>query len=136
MSNGELKEKGLNAQNRLQRALMIIQPLSKAYHLKEELDMIWKQQNKQLADAALTEWIRKADAAGVVMLKSFARTLACLRVAILAYYDFDGLSSGPMEGANNKIKTIHKTAYGFRDLEFFKLKILSMHETRKDAFAG
>jgi len=39
-----------------------------------------------------------------------------------------------MERANNKIKTIHKVAYEYRDLEFFKLKILSMYETRMDAF--
>jgi transposase len=136
MSNKKLREKDEDAQDRLRTALAVNEPLAKAYYLKEELGMVWKQQNKKLAEAALTEWIRKADASGVALLKSFARTLARLRVAILAYYDFDGLSSGPMEGANNKIKTIHKTAYGFRDLEFFKLKILSMHETRKDAFAG
>jgi len=85
---------------------------------------------------ALTDWIQKAEVAGVAMLKSFARTLARLRRSILAYYDFNGLSSGPMEGSNNKIKTTHKNAYGYRDQAFFKLKILSMHEARKDAFAG
>jgi len=53
----------------------------------------------------------------------------------LAYYDFNGLSSGKIEGSNNKIKTIHKVAYGYRDLEFLKLKILSMHKNRTDAFA-
>ena len=98
--------------------------------------MVWHQANKEDASKALTDWIQKAEVAGVAMLKTFARTLARLRAAILAYYDFDGLSSGPMEGTNNKIKTIHKTAYGYRDQEFFKLKILSMHKTRKDAFAG
>ena len=40
----------------------------------------------------------------------------CIRQAKVCFAD--GLSSGPMEGANNKIKTIHKTAYGFRDLGF------------------
>ncbi len=98
--------------------------------------MVWHQANKEDASKALTDWIQKAEVAGVAILKTFARTLARLWAAILAYYDFDGLSSGPMEGTNNKIKTIHKTAYGYRDQEFFKLKILSMHKTRKDAFAG
>jgi hypothetical protein len=83
MSNGELKEKGLNAQNRLQRALMIIQPLSKAYHLKEELDMIWKQQNKQLADAALTEWIRKADAAENGAGTGAVKIIACIEYPVV-----------------------------------------------------
>jgi len=39
------------------------------------------------------------------------------------------ISSGPMEGTNNKIKTMKRQAYGFRDMEFFKLKILAIHET-------
>ena len=63
------------------------------------------------------------------MLKQFSKTLAAHRSGILAYFDFDGLSTGPLEGTNNKIKTLHKMAYGFRDIEFFKLKIMALHET-------
>jgi transposase len=33
-------------------------------------------------------------------------------------------------GINNKIKTLKRQAYGFRDLEFFKLRILGLHETK------
>jgi transposase len=40
------------------------------------------------------------------------------------------ITSGPMEGTNNKIKTMKRQAYGFRDSEFFKLKILAIHETK------
>jgi transposase len=35
-----------------------------------------------------------------------------------------------LEGTNNKIKTMKRQAYGFRDHEFFKLKILGIHQTR------
>ncbi len=35
-----------------------------------------------------------------------------------------------VKGTNNKIKTLQKQAYGFRDIEFFKLKIYALHETR------
>ena len=31
---------------------------------------------------------------------------------------------------NNKIKTMQRKAYGFRDKEFFKLKILALHEAK------
>ena len=51
------------------------------------------------------------------------------RSGLLAYYDVM-ISSGPMEGTNNKIKTMKRQAYGFRDMEFFKLKILAIHETK------
>ncbi len=45
------------------------------------------------------------------------------------------ITSGPMEGTNNKIKTMKRQAYGFRDEVFFKLKILAIHETKYE-FVG
>ena len=33
-----------------------------------------------------------------------------------------------LEGTNNKIKTIQRQAYGFRDREFFNLKIYVLRE--------
>ena len=33
-----------------------------------------------------------------------------------------------MEGTNNKIRTLHKMAYGVRGIEFFKLKVMALHE--------
>jgi len=47
---------------------------------------------------------------------------------ILAFYDYR-ISTGPLEGTNNKIKTLQRQAYGFRDMEFFKLKIYALHQT-------
>jgi transposase len=35
-----------------------------------------------------------------------------------------------MDGTNNKIKTLKRQAYGYRDHEFFKLRILGIHEAR------
>jgi transposase len=73
--------------------------------------------------------VDRALASGIRMLKKFAKTLALYRTGILAWYDYP-ISTGPLEGTNNKIKTMKRQAYGFRDLEFFKLKILALHETR------
>ena len=61
--------------------------------------------------------------------EGFARTLANHMGGILAYYDCP-ISTGPLEGTNNKIKTMKRQAYGFRDLEFFKLKIMGLHLTK------
>ena len=63
------------------------------------------------------------------MLDKFADTLERHRHGILAYYDYP-ISTGPLEGTNNKIKTLQRKAYGFRDIEFFKLKIYALHETK------
>ena len=40
------------------------------------------------------------------------------------------ISSGRMEGTNNKIKVLKRMAYGYRDMEFFKLRILAIHEAK------
>ncbi len=58
-----------------------------------------------------------------------ANTIAAHRTGILAYYDFP-ISTAPLEGTNNKIKTMQRAAYGFRDKEFFKLKIFAIHRSR------
>lgn len=45
------------------------------------------------------------------MLEKFAKTLKRHFEVILAYFDFDCLSSGPVEGTNNTIKIMQRMAY-------------------------
>jgi transposase len=113
--------------SRLEEALKLNQPLAVAYYLKEDLRQFWDQPGKRFAGAFLTDWIRRAEASGIAMLKQMAKTLESRRAGLLAYYDYR-ISTGPLEGTNNKIKTMKRQAYGFRDQEFFKLKILAIHE--------
>jgi len=114
---------------RLQEALKLNEPLATAYYLKEDLRRFWEQPGKRFATTFLDGWIRRAEASGIKILQQMAKTLAAHRSGLLAYYDVM-ITSGPMEGTNNKIKTMKRQAYGFRDLEFFKLKILAIHETK------
>ena len=115
---------------RLQEALRLNQPLATAYYMKDDLRRVWQQEDKEAAAFLLDDWIKRAEVSGIQMLIKFGKTLAAHRSGILAYYDFDGLSTGPLEGTNNKIKTLQKMAYGFRDREFLKLKIKGLHETK------
>jgi transposase len=114
---------------RLEDALKLNTPLTIAYYLKEDLRQIWQQTNKATARKVLEDWLRRADASGVRRLQQFARTVEEHRAGILAFYDYR-ISTGPLEGVNNKIKTLKRQAYGFRDREFFKLKILGLHQTK------
>lgn len=114
---------------RLAAALELNQPLALAYYMKEDLRQIWMQANKTTATQVLQDWVQRASASGISMLIKFAKTVALYRRGILAYYDYP-ISTGPLEGTNNKIKTMKRQAYGFRDLEFFKLKILALHKTK------
>jgi len=113
---------------RLGEALRLNEPLAIAYHLKEELNEIWEQDDQETAQALLMDWIVYAESTGIQLLKQFAKTLRCHAWGILAWYDHP-ISTGPLEGTNNKIKTMKRQAYGFRDPEFLMLKILGIHET-------
>ena len=118
-----------NEKQRLEEALRLNSSLATAYYLKEDLRQLWRQQNKHRASTFLDDWIARARCSGIAMLKAFSRTIERHRDGILAYFDYQ-ISTGPLEGTNNKIKTLQKQAYGFRDTEFFKLKIYALHETR------
>jgi transposase len=113
---------------RLREALRLNKPLAIAYHLKEELNEIWEQDDQETAQALLLDWIVYAESSGIRMLQQFAKTLRLHAFGILAWYDYP-ISTGPLEGTNNKIKTMKRQAYGFRDPEFLRLKILGIHET-------
>jgi transposase len=126
LKNPENLDEKRNERQRLEEALRLNQPLACAYYLKEDLRQIWNQPSKAIAQAVLEDWVRRADASGVGMLKKFAKTLASYRSGILAYYDHP-ISTGPLEATNNKIKTLQRQAYGFRDPAFFTLKIYALH---------
>ena len=114
---------------KLEEALALNRSLAVAYYLKEDLRQFWEQPGKRFGTLFLDGWIRRAEASGIKILQQMAKTLAAHRSGLLAYHDVM-ITSGPMEGTNNKIKTMKRQAYGFRDKEFFKLKILAIHETR------
>jgi transposase len=129
LKNAENLDEEKDEKRRLQEALKLNEPLATAYYMKEDLRRFWEQPGKRFATTFLDGWIRRAEASGIKILQQMARTLAAHRSGLLAYYDVM-ISSGPMEGTNHKIKTMKRQAYGFRDLEFFKLKILALHETK------
>lgn len=134
LKNPENLDPERNERQRLDEALQLNVPLATAYYLKEDLRQIWTQANKRAARRMLRDWVKRARASGIDMLIQFAATLAEYQEGILAYYQYP-ISTGPLEGTNNKIKTLKRQAYGFRDHEFFKLRILGLHET-KHALVG
>jgi transposase len=129
LKNPENLDEEKDEKRRLEEALALNRPLATAYYLKEDLRRFWEQPGRRFATTFLDGWIRRAAASGIKILQQMSKTLAAHRSGLLAYYDVM-ISSGPMEGTNNKIKTMKRQAYGFRELDFFKLKILAIHETR------
>ena len=114
---------------KLERALKLNEPLSQAWYLKEELSLLWEQSSYAEMNHFLTQWCEQANATGVKQLQKMAKTLQVHRRGILNWWQYR-INNGRMEGTNNKIKTVNRQAYGYRDEEFFILKLLGLHESR------
>lgn len=114
---------------RLDNALDMNKPLSQAYYLKEMLREIWAQANKEEAEKVMDDWVKQAKESKVPQLVKMAATIMAHRTGILAWYDCH-ISTAKVEGINNKIKVMKKTAYGFRDERYFKLRLYALHDCR------
>ncbi len=134
LKNPENLDPKRKEEERLQEALQLNAPLATAYYLKEDLRQLWSQPDKRTARRVLRDWLARARASGIRMLEQFADTLEEHQEGVLNYYRYR-ISTGPLEGTNTKIQAMKRQAYGFRDYEFYKLKILGIHET-KHALVG
>ena len=114
---------------KLERALKLNEPLSQAWYLKEELALLWDQSSYAEMNRFLTQWCDQAHETGVRQLQKMAKTLLVHRSGILSWWKHP-INNGRMEGTNNKIRTLNRQAYGYRDEEFFILRLLGLHESR------
>jgi transposase len=130
LKNAENLDPEKKEPQRLEKALAINEPLAVAYYMKEDLRQIWEQESKFQARLFLEEWVEMADSSGIRMLEKFANTLREHKEEILNFYSYP-ISTGPLEGINTKINVLKRQAYGFRDHEFLKLKILGLHQTKQ-----
>jgi len=114
---------------KLDQALKLNEPLLLAWYLKEELRELWNQRSPQKMAAFLKDWCLKAEQTAIGQLLKMAKTLRTHAAGILAYAKHP-ITSGKLEGINNKIKTLTKRSYGFHDENFFILKLLSLHHAK------
>lgn len=112
---------------RLDKALDLNNDLFFAYYLKEDLREIWCQLNKENAETKLTEWVDMARATGIPQMVKVSNTIMAYKTGILNWYDHH-VSNAKVEGTNNKIKVLKRVAYGFRDDEYFKLRLFALHD--------
>jgi transposase len=129
LTNRENLNDAKDERRRLQEALKLNESLATAYYLKEELRLFWEQAEILTAALFLNSWIRRAEASGIRVLQTLAKTLAIHRQGLLAWHTHP-ISTGPLEGTNNKIRALTRQAYGFRDQEYFLLQLYALHKTR------
>ena len=119
-----------NERERLDKALDDNKPLSTGYYLKEAIRQIWLQPDKISAKKVIDDWIISSKASNINQLEKMGETLKKYEYGILNWYDYK-ITSGQMEGINNKIKVLMRNSYGIRNFEVFKLHLFALHESRE-----
>lgn len=114
--------------SRLESLLALNETIHKVYLLKEDLRLFWEQDSQEKARSFINTWLEEARSVGNFHLDEIADTIQNHLEGIVNYYDCP-ITTGPLEGINNKIKVLKRTAYGYRDMEFFKLRILFIRDT-------
>lgn len=97
--------------------------LSSVYLLKEYLKRIWQYKYPKWAMKFLHYWCDLARETGCLDLIRFAKTLMRHSYGLINHCRFP-INTNRLEGINNKVKVIKRKAYGFRNIEYFSLKII------------
>lgn len=107
---------------RLQELLSANRKLAKVYILKDDLKHLWDFHYSGAAIRFWDQWYRRAVRSRIAPLVRFAKNLKVHLATILSHCRW-WLGTSLLEGINNKIKVIKRMAFGFRDDEYFFLKI-------------
>jgi transposase len=107
---------------RLAELLSANRKLMRVYVLKDDLKHLWDYRRLGAARRFWNQWYARAIRSRIEPLKKFARSLKERIAGVLSHCRWP-LHTSLLEGINNKIKVIKRMAYGFRDDEYFFLKI-------------
>jgi transposase len=87
----------------------------RSHLMKEDFQRFWTYTYPAWAGKFLDEWCTRAMRSRIEPMQAMARTLRNKRELLLNWFRADGqLSSGVVEGFNNKLKLITRKSYGFR----------------------
>lgn len=97
--------------------------LRKAHMLKEWFYKICQNTKYSIQRTEFYEWIRNAESSSYTDFEKCAVIYRHWSKEILNDFKY-GITNGPTEGFNNKIKVIKRTSYGIRNFERFRTRIL------------
>mgnify|MGYP003393981610 CR=1 FL=1 len=106
----------------LKRLCEINEPIYKSMLLKESFLKVYDCQTPEEAQSYLEGWIKDALSSAVETFRIIAGSFRDKLQYIVNWFK-KKISSAISEGINNKIKRLKRMAYGYRDVEYFKLKI-------------
>ena len=100
--------------------------LNTAYLLKESFDQLWDYQTEGWARRFFENWRDALKWQRLKPYEKFARMIDLHWEGLAAYCKPENkVALGFVEGFNNKIRVLQRRAYGLRDEEYLRLKILT-----------
>jgi len=109
---------------RLNRLLYCYPELKKAWVFKESFRAWYGETSRSRAEERLRLLEEQIKGDSLPEFKELLHTLTNWREEILNYFDYR-ITNGFVEGKNNRIKTIKRMAYGYRNMDNFRLRILA-----------
>jgi transposase len=113
---------------RVTQALTKEPDLARAWALKEGLRAVYKKRRPEDAAAALENWIREAQTSGLRPFQRAGATLRKWQQEVLNYWRYP-ITNALVEGKHNRVKTLKRRAYGYRNDRSFLLRVLSLIHT-------
>jgi len=119
------RNKNLNKEQEkdLNELMELNKKLYEAYLLKEQVLSIFDRRQKNVALERLQIWKENIKKSGIEEFRKLLKTFEHYLYGVENYFKHH-VTNGASEGYNNKINIIKRRSYGFRDIEYFKLKIL------------
>jgi transposase len=100
--------------------------LNTAYLLKESFGQLWDYKTEGWARRFLDNWRSSLKWQRLKPYEEFAQMIESHWDGIAAYINTgEKVSLGFVEGLNNKIRVIQRRAYGLKDQEYLRLKVLT-----------
>jgi len=114
--------------SRLLESLLRDPQLARAWGLKEGLRSVYRRRLGDKAAAALDQWIGEAAASNLRPFQRTAATLKRWRREVLNYWRYP-ITNALVEGKHNRVKTLKRRGYGYRNDRSFLLRVLSLNHT-------
>ena len=102
---------------RLQELLKYNLKTTKAYLMREDFNQFWTYSSPIGASKFLRDWCKRANRSEIDPMRKIAKMLQRHEPLLLNWFDARGLSSGIVEGFNNKAKLTVRKSYGFKEVE-------------------
>lgn len=96
----------------------------RSHLMKEDFQRFWEYTTSGWASKFLDQWCKRAMVSKIEPMKKVAKTLRAKKELILNWFRAGGaISSGAVEGLNNKLKLVTRKSYGFKTQEAYEIAL-------------